>query len=165
MHICVGNLAINGSDYGLSPGRCRAIILTSAGILLIGPLGTNFREILIEILKFSFINAFESIVCEMAAILSRSQYVNKRCSVSIITLRRLHFKFPCITFTFTTLISVFDCFIGLAPMNPDSNIKNTRMNGNLLYSILHHMYIYYISGLLPQVHTLRYIRLHVKTHL
>ena len=53
-HICVGNLTIIGSDNGLSPGRRQAIIWTNAGILLIGPLGTNFSEILIEILTFSF---------------------------------------------------------------------------------------------------------------
>ena len=53
-HICVGNLAIIGSDNGLSPGRRQAIIWTNAGISLIGPLGTNFSEILIEILTFSF---------------------------------------------------------------------------------------------------------------
>ena len=34
-------------------GRCQAIIWTNAGILLIGPLGTNFNEILIEINTFS----------------------------------------------------------------------------------------------------------------
>ena len=54
MHICVGNLTIIGSDNGLSPGRRQAIIWTNAGILLIGPLGTNFSEILIEIHTFSF---------------------------------------------------------------------------------------------------------------
>ena len=53
-HICVGNLTIIGSDNGLSPGRRQAIIWTSAGILLIGPLGTNFSEILIGIQTFSF---------------------------------------------------------------------------------------------------------------
>ena len=53
-HICVNKLTIIGSDNGLSPGRRQAIIWTNAGILLIGPLGTNFREILIEILIFSF---------------------------------------------------------------------------------------------------------------
>ena len=42
------------SDNGLSPGRRQAIIWTNAGILLIGPLGSNFSEILIEILTFSF---------------------------------------------------------------------------------------------------------------
>ena len=53
-HICVGKLTIIGSDNGLSPGRRQAIIWTNAGILLIGPLGTNFSEILIEIDTFSF---------------------------------------------------------------------------------------------------------------
>ena len=53
-HICVSNLTIIGSDNGLSPDRRQAIIWTKAGILLIGPLGTNFSEILIEILTFSF---------------------------------------------------------------------------------------------------------------
>ena len=38
-----------GSDNGLSPIRRQAIILTNAGILLIGSLGTNFSEILIKI--------------------------------------------------------------------------------------------------------------------
>ena len=42
------------SDNGLSPGRRQAIIWNNAGILLIGPLGTNFTGILIEIHTFSF---------------------------------------------------------------------------------------------------------------
>ena len=53
-HICVGKLTIIGSDNGLSPDRRQAIIWTNDGILLIRPLGTNFSEILIEILTFSF---------------------------------------------------------------------------------------------------------------
>ena len=48
-HIWVNKLTIIGSDNGLSPERRQAIIWTNAGILLIGPLGTNFGEILIEI--------------------------------------------------------------------------------------------------------------------
>ena len=52
--ICVSELTIIGSDKGLSPGRRQAIIWTNAGIMLIGPLGTNFSEILIEIYTFSF---------------------------------------------------------------------------------------------------------------
>ena len=32
-----------------SPGRRQAILWINAGILLIGPLGTNFNEILMEI--------------------------------------------------------------------------------------------------------------------
>ena len=53
-HICVGKLTIIASDNGLSPGRHQAIIWTNAGILLLGPLGTNFNEILIENHTFSF---------------------------------------------------------------------------------------------------------------
>ena len=53
-HICVSNLTIIGSDNGLSPGRRQAITWTNVEILLIGPLGTNFSEILIEIHTFSF---------------------------------------------------------------------------------------------------------------
>ena len=52
-HICVIKLTIIGSDDGLSPDRRQAIIWTNAGILFIGPLRTNFKEILIEIHKFS----------------------------------------------------------------------------------------------------------------
>ena len=52
MHIWVGKLTIIGSDNGLSPECRQANIWTNAGILLIGPLGTNFSEILIEIQTF-----------------------------------------------------------------------------------------------------------------
>ena len=54
MHICVGKLTNIGSDNDLSPGRRQAIIWTNAGILLIGPLWTNFSELLIVIHTFSF---------------------------------------------------------------------------------------------------------------
>ena len=47
-HIFVNKLTIIGSDNGLSPGQPQAIIWTNDGILLIGPLGTNFSEILVE---------------------------------------------------------------------------------------------------------------------
>ena len=53
-HICVSKRTIIGSDNGLSPSRRQAIIWTNAGILLIGPSGTIFSEILIEIITFSF---------------------------------------------------------------------------------------------------------------
>ena len=53
-HMCVGELTTIGSDNGLLPGRRQAIIWTNTEILLIGPWGTNFSEILIEILTFSF---------------------------------------------------------------------------------------------------------------
>ena len=51
-HKCVSKPAIIGSDNGLSPGRRQAIISTNAGILVIGPLGTNFCEILVEFKHF-----------------------------------------------------------------------------------------------------------------
>ena len=53
-HICVSRLIITDWDNGLSPGRRQAIIWTNAGILLIGPVGTNFSDISIKILAFSF---------------------------------------------------------------------------------------------------------------
>ena len=53
-HICVIKIAIIGSDNGLLPGQQQAIIWTNNGIMLIGSLGTNFSEILIDIYAFSF---------------------------------------------------------------------------------------------------------------
>ena len=53
-HICISKLPIIGLDNGLSLGRRQAIIWTNGGLLLIGPLGTNFSEILIEIHTLSF---------------------------------------------------------------------------------------------------------------
>ena len=53
-HKCVSKLTNIGSDDGLSPGRRQAIIWNNARILLIGPLGTHFNEILTEIHTFSF---------------------------------------------------------------------------------------------------------------
>ena len=53
-HMCVRELTIIGSDNGLSPGRRQAIIWNNTGLLLIEPLGTNFREISIGIQAFSF---------------------------------------------------------------------------------------------------------------
>ena len=76
-HKCVSKLTIIGSDNGLSPGWRQAIIWTNAGILLIGPLGTNFSEILIEIYTFSLKrNHLKVSSGKMAAILSRPQCVN-----------------------------------------------------------------------------------------
>ena len=53
-HICITKLTLIGSDNGLPPHLRQAIIWTNAGILLIGPWGTNFSEILIGIHTFSF---------------------------------------------------------------------------------------------------------------
>ena len=65
-HKCISKLTINGSNNGLSPGRCQAIIWTNAGILSIGPWGTNLSEILIGI--FIQENASENVVWEMLSI-------------------------------------------------------------------------------------------------
>ena len=53
-HTRVSKIISIGSDNALAPGRRQAIIWTNAGILLSGPLGMNFCEILIEINTFSF---------------------------------------------------------------------------------------------------------------
>ena len=53
-HICVSKLTISGSDDSLLPGRRQAIMWTNAGILLIGSLGIQFSEIVIEINTYSF---------------------------------------------------------------------------------------------------------------
>ena len=63
MHICVGILTTNGSDNGLSPERRQGIIWTNVRLLLIGPLGTNFSEILIDFFFISIEeNAFRNVV-------------------------------------------------------------------------------------------------------
>ena len=78
-HIYVSKLIIIGEDNGLSPGWHQAIIFTNAGILLIQNAGTNFLEIFSEIHTFSLReNAFEDIVYEIAAILSRPRCVKDR---------------------------------------------------------------------------------------
>ena len=52
--LCVTNLTIIVADNGLSPGRRQNIIWTYAKILLTGPLGTEFSEVLVKIGSFSF---------------------------------------------------------------------------------------------------------------
>ena len=75
-HICIGNLTIIGSDNGLLPDWRQAIIWTNVGMLLIGTLGTNFSKNFNQNPNiFIWENAFESVICEMAAILSGPQCV------------------------------------------------------------------------------------------
>ena len=75
--MCITELTIICSDNGLSPDRRQVIIWTNVEVLLTGLLETNFSEILIAILTYIFIqeNVFDSVVFEMAAILSRPQCV------------------------------------------------------------------------------------------
>ena len=78
--MCVANLTMIVLDNGLSPDRRQAITWTNAGILLIGPLRTNFSDVFIKnLIIFIQENAFENVVCETAAILSRLQWVNTIC--------------------------------------------------------------------------------------
>ena len=69
-HIFVGNLAINDSDSGLSPGRLQAFIGTNVEILLSGPnkLQWNFNR---NSCIFIHESVIETNLCERAAILSR----------------------------------------------------------------------------------------------
>ena len=53
-HRCISKLTTIDSDNGWLPGQCQAIIWISTGILLIGTLGTNFIEIVIETKTFSW---------------------------------------------------------------------------------------------------------------
>ena len=53
-HIWVSKLTIIAWDDGLLPGQRQAFTWSNVGILLIGPLGTNFSEILIKIYTLSF---------------------------------------------------------------------------------------------------------------
>ena len=69
IHVRVSKLTTIVSDNGLLPALCQANIWTNAGILLTGPLGTNFSEILIEIYTFSVKKM------HLMAILSRPQCV------------------------------------------------------------------------------------------
>ena len=71
-HICVNKLTIIGWYNGLSPGRRQAIIWTTTGICLIGPIGTNFDEILIKI------HTFIQNVVWRAAILFHIKWVKPR---------------------------------------------------------------------------------------
>ena len=75
--ICVSKITVIGSDNGLSPGRRQAILWANAGILLIGPFGTNFSEISIKIHICSFKKMYLKMLSgKSAAILSRPQCVN-----------------------------------------------------------------------------------------
>ena len=86
--ICVYNVTIIGSDNGLTHGRRQAIIWTNVGILLIEPLGTNFSEIVIEIITFSVgFNELRSMVAEA---LMCGQHFADDISTCIYTIENLY---------------------------------------------------------------------------
>ena len=71
------------SDNGLPLGWHQTIIWTNAGLLLIGPLGTNFSQIVFRNSNiFIQENAFENVIWEMSAILSQPQCVKTISSSS-----------------------------------------------------------------------------------
>ena len=70
----------------------QAILWTNAGILFIGPLGTNSSEILIDIDTFSLKNSIENVVCKMVAILSRLQCVKADVLNFILCLYRIYHR-------------------------------------------------------------------------
>ena len=74
--MCVGNLTIIGSDNGLSPGWRQAINWTNAGVLLTGHLATKSKDILLLHVSIKK-HAFENVVWEMSAILSRPQCIKR----------------------------------------------------------------------------------------
>ena len=75
IHIYVSKIIID-SDNGLSPGRHQAIIRTNVRILVIVPLGINLSDFFfIKINTFTLKDAFETVVCRMAYISTRSQWV------------------------------------------------------------------------------------------
>ena len=74
IYVSVNRVSI-GSDNGFSPTWHQAIIWTNAGLLSIGPLGTNFSEILIGIQNFSYKKMHLKMPsANMATILSRGRW-------------------------------------------------------------------------------------------
>ena len=75
--ICVGNITITGLDNYLSLRRHKNITWTSAGILLIWPLGTNLIEILFNVHTFPFKKMYLKIPStKWRPLLSRLQCIN-----------------------------------------------------------------------------------------
>ena len=88
-HICVSELSFIDSDNGLSPGRRQAIIWTNDRILLIGPLGTHFSEILFEIQTFSFSKMYlnmssrpQCVNCNSRAWVNNYIHINMRGAIT-----------------------------------------------------------------------------------
>ena len=78
------NWVSTGSDNGLSPLRRQAITWTNAALLSIGLLGTNFNEIWIRILSFSFKKMHLKMPsANMVATLSRGRWVKSVCEYEI----------------------------------------------------------------------------------
>ena len=69
-----------GSDNGLSPTQCQAIILTNAELLSFGPLQAKYNEVYIKIQNFSFMKMHLKIpVVKWRAFCPGGRWVNCFC--------------------------------------------------------------------------------------
>ena len=120
-HICVSNSTLIASDNGLSPGRCQAIIWTSAGILSIGPLAINCSEILIKIQIFSY--------TKMYLKLSSAKWRLLRLGLNVLLFEDVKYLF-----TFEDAEYVFiTCFYSTTP--PYTAAENIYLPHKLRYSM------------------------------
>ena len=89
-HKCICKIIINGSDNGLSPSGHQASISINAAILLILPLGTNFKW---NFDRNHLRKSFENVVWKIAAILcfpnecvkNWNELITKLCCISSIS--------------------------------------------------------------------------------
>ena len=120
-HICVGKLTTIGSDNGLAPSKRQALIWTNAGILLIGPIETNFSDVWIGIQTVSFYeNAFENVAHEMASILYRPQCIK----YYIGCIRRIGFYEIIVVCTSDDGFLLRDLYPRVGPNNHFKNLGN-----------------------------------------
>ena len=97
-HICVSQLTMTGSDNGFLPGRRQAIIWTNAGTLLIGTLGTKFREMKMHLKTSGKLRKFclrlNLIILKEAPALSSILLISKMitCHVTSVTTQLSHVK-------------------------------------------------------------------------
>ena len=102
-------------------GWRQAIITTNAGILLIGPLGTNFSEILIEIYSFPFKKMhLKMSFGKWRPFLSRPQCGNTRCQDSL-TEKNVHSECPKVNIFSNVFVSIKDCDKKLNSYNLHNN--------------------------------------------
>ena len=127
-HIRVCKFSIIGSDNGLSPGRCQAIIRTNVEILLILPPGTYSSEILIEIhisafkkihLRCHFVTA--STCSNIFSVISSGFFDNRQKEVQIF-------------FLFLTIIDAY-CFVKTHLGNLQC-IQRLRMSNSIKIAIV-----------------------------
>ena len=121
MHIYFTKLTITGSDNGLSPGQCRAIIWTNVGILLIEPLDKLQRNLNRNWHIFIQENPLENVVWKMAAILSRPQCVKSLSPGDAIWCRRTLLSLVQITGYHSVTIWTNDDHLYIAPLGIDVN--------------------------------------------